>query len=284
MALCLASSLIVHQGLNLYDQLVRYKWWYRFGFFSSTGYCFDLGETTKRSLEEFEERQKKFANKYSISLAEIDYLSDAELLKSFDVFCDKRNSAGSEALVRLAPVPLFFYKDPETAVQYAGRSAQITHGDARCSDACRYLAALIVAAIHGECKEELLNDHFYDDHKVWFGGKRLHPEIFSVARGSYKKKRGYDDGIRGKDFVVQSLEAALWAFWSTNSFEDGLLAAVNLGDNTATTGAIFGQLAGVFYGFNRIPRHWLYEIYARDFLDKISRWISYEGRIWTKKN
>jgi len=62
--------------------------------------------------------------------------------------------------------------------------------------------------------------------------------------------------IRGTGYVVDALEAALWAFWDTDSFEDGVLAAVNLGDGADTTGAICGQLAGAFYGLGGIPEHW----------------------------
>ena len=50
----------------------------------------------------------------------------------------------------------------------------------------------------------------------------------------------------GTGYVVKSLEAALWAFHKSDCFEDGCLLAVNLGDDAETTGAIFGQLAGVF--------------------------------------
>jgi ADP-ribosyl-[dinitrogen reductase] hydrolase len=52
------------------------------------------------------------------------------------------------------------------------------------------------------------------------------------------------------------LEAALWAFHGTDTFEDGALAAVNLGDDADTTGAIYGQLAGASYGVEGIPQRW----------------------------
>ena len=64
MALCLANSLIVREDYDPYDQLVRYKWWFRHGYMSSTGKCFDIGSATKQSLYEFERRQKKLAEKY----------------------------------------------------------------------------------------------------------------------------------------------------------------------------------------------------------------------------
>ena len=75
---------------------------------------------------------------------------------------------------------------------------------------------------------------FYQRHRAWFGEKELQADILQISRGSYKKRGGYEDGIRGKGYVVPTLEAALWAFWSTKTFEAGALAAVNLGDDADT--------------------------------------------------
>jgi ADP-ribosyl-[dinitrogen reductase] hydrolase len=72
--------------------------------------------------------------------------------------------------------------------------------------------------------------------------------------GSYQEKA--PPSIRGTGYVVQALEAALWAFHHSESFEEGALLAVNLGDDADTTGAIYGQLAGAYYGLEAIPSPW----------------------------
>jgi ADP-ribosyl-[dinitrogen reductase] hydrolase len=281
MALCLANSLVVKSGYSPYDQLVRYKWWYRNGYMSSTGQCFDIGAATSQSLIEFERRQLLLTKKYDVSQEEIDNLSDENLLQEFNVYCSEIGVAGNGALMRLAPVPLFFYRSPEHAVEYSGRSGQITHGDTKAYDACRYYGALIVAALRGYKKDQLLDKQFYSKHKQWFLGKPLCNEIKLIAEGSYQKKGGYKDGIRGKGYIVDALEAALWAFWSDdNSFEKGALAAVNLGDDTDTTAAIYGQLAGAHYGYKKLPSKWLKHVYAKQFMLNLSKWITYEGQKW----
>ena len=183
--------------------------------------------------------------------------------------------------MRLAPVPLFFYRFPEYAVEYSGRSGQITHGDIDVYDACRYFSALIVGALHGYKKEQLLDIDFYKKHMPWFCGKRLYDGIKAITQGSYQRRGRYLDGIRGKGYIVDSLEAALWAFWSDeNSFEKGALAAVKLGDDTDTTAAIYGQLAGAYYGYKNLPQHWIKYVYAKNFLLNVSKWIAYEGAKW----
>jgi ADP-ribosylglycohydrolase len=279
MALCLASSLVIRGDFIPYDQLVRYKWWFRNGYMSATGKCFDIGAATKKSLIEFERRQRNFAQKNKIS-EDMDSLSNPQLLKEFNVDCSNKEVAGNGALMRLAPVPLFFHKFPNLAVEFSGVSGRITHGDESAYDACRYYGALIVAALKGAKKSQLLDDRFYIENNELFSNKPLHSEIIRIAKGSYKQKRGYDDGIRGKGYIVHALEAALWAFWSTEKFETGALAAVNLGDDADTTAAIYGQLAGAHYGFEQLPVEWLKYLYARRFIECLSKWIVFEGERW----
>ncbi|CAF1610863.1 unnamed protein product [Didymodactylos carnosus] len=189
--------------------------------------------------------------------------------------------------MRLAPVPLFFYRSPADAVRHAGNSALLTHGDKRARDACRYYSALIAGALLGYSKDELLDKQFYIDRckEGWFGGSEervLDPEIQNIVDGSFKdKKGGYVDGIRGKGYIVSALEAALWAFcYDNNCFRTGVLQAVNLGDDTDTTAAIYGQLAGACYGKDGLPNEWLEKVYAREFIEGLSQWLAYEGKEW----
>lgn len=283
MSLCLAISLLVSHGWNSYDQLLRYKWWYRNGYMSSTGTCFDIGEATRKAVVEFENRQRALAEKFKIPIAKIDSLEDLNILAEFDEQCGKKDAAGNGSLMRLAPVPLFFHRLPAKAVAYSGESSMTTHGDRKAYDACRYYGALIVAALGGESKKRLLDRNFYKDHQDWFGGTPLVDEVRAVAEGSFKQKNGHDDGIRGKGFVIESLKAALWAFWSDgDSFEQGVLAAINLGDDTDTTAAIYGQLAGAHYGYNALPDRWKKRVYAEKFIRCLSKWIGYEGERWAQ--
>ncbi|CAF1029346.1 unnamed protein product [Didymodactylos carnosus] len=275
MALCLAISLIVKRNHDAYDQMVRYKWWWKNGYMSSTGHCFDIGDATKESLQKFMDKQKTFGKVHEKSEEQMDLLSDedSKLFESEQsTLCSDEGVAGNGALMRLAPIPLFFYRSPYYAIRYAGESALLTHGDVRAKHACRYYAALIVGALRGFKKDDLLAEQFYHDrqNEGWFGEGAdavLHQDIQKIADGSFKREGGYADGIRGTGYIVSSLEAALWAFWSDdNSFEKGALLAVNLGDDTDTTASIYGQLAGAYYKFNELPQKWLDKIHAKDFI------------------
>jgi len=99
-------------------------------------------------------------------------------------------------------------------------------------------------------KGELLSER-YSPPKGYWQEHPLAPEIDEIAAGSFKSRKPPE--IEGSGYVVKRLEAAPWAFHHTDSFRDGCLLAVNLGDDADTTGAIYGQLAGAFYGADELP-------------------------------
>jgi len=83
----------------------------------------------------------------------------------------------------------------------------------------------------------------------------IHPKLVPIVQGSWHRKEPGE--ISGSGYVVHSLEAAVWSFGTTDSFEAAILRAANLGDDADTTAAVTGQLAGAFYGRSGIPEGWL---------------------------
>lgn len=243
MALCLAESLVEKHAFDPRDQMQRYVRWYREGHFSVKGYYFDIGNATRTALERFEHSGQPFAG-------------------STDP-----NSAGNGSIMRLAPVPMAFAHDPTEAIRLAGESSRTTHGALTCVDACRYLAGLLVGAIHGASKEELLAPDYTPIPGSW-NAEPLCEEVAQVAAGSFLRKEPPE--IRGSGYVVESLEAALWAFAKSDSFEEGALLAVNLGDDADTTGAVYGQIAGAYYGASGIPRRWIEKLAMRDEIERLA--------------
>ena len=176
-------------------------------------------------------------------------------------------TAGNGSIMRLAPVPLFYAHHPREAIEKSDASSRTTHGAATAIDACRYLGALIVGALHGESKETLLSAHYSPVPHYW----QEHPlavEIDEIAAGSFKHRNPPE--IRGSGYVVKSLEAALWAFYQSVSFREGCLLAVNLGDDADTTGAVYGQLTGAFYGEQGIPQEWRARLAQRELIESLA--------------
>lgn len=136
------------------------------------------------------------------------------------------NAAGNGSLMRLAPVAMFFASDRQAALAAAKLSSQTTHATVACLKACEQFAGFLVDALQG---------------------KDLNLAPYAQLR---------QEQVRGTGYVVQSLQAALWAVATTDSFEACILRAVNLGDDADTTAAIAGQLAGAIYGVRGIPAPW----------------------------
>jgi len=237
MALCLAESLVEQDGFDPGDQMDRYVRWYREGYLSSNGRCFDIGNTVRGALHRYETGGDPYSG-------------------STDPY-----SAGNGSIMRLAPVPLFYAERPREAIEKAGESSRTTHGTAAAVDACRYLAALIAGAVQGVEKETLLAPHYTPVPGYW-QEHPLVPEIDAIAAGSFKEKE--PPAIRGSGYVVESLEAALWAFHRSDNFREGTLLAANLGNDADTTAAVYGQIAGAFYGADGIPAGWRRQLALRE--------------------
>lgn len=229
MALCLATSLVNIGGFDAVDQMNRYCHWYEHGYLSSTGKCFDIGNTVSQALHQYK--------------------------VSGDPFSGSTNprSAGNGCLMRLAPVPMFYFPDRDRVLHFSGESARTTHGAAECIDASRLFGEILLRALSGVSKMEILLGHA--------PGRAVSPSLQAIAEGAYRHKSKHQ--IRGTGYVVESLEAALWCFWTTETYEQAILAAANLGDDADTTAAICGQVAGAYYGESGIPGRWLSQLTMR---------------------
>ncbi|WP_420623379.1 ADP-ribosylglycohydrolase family protein [Candidatus Poriferisodalis sp.] len=229
MALCLATSLVEGDGFDPADQMQRYVRWWREGYLSCTGDCFDIGVTVSRALSRFVQHGGPYAG-------------------SSDPM-----SAGNGSLMRLAPVPMHYAGDAKEAISMAADSSRVTHQAREAVDAGRYFAGLLVGALQGADKQTLLTAGYCPVERLWERDP-LAEKIALVAGGSFKDRE--PPNIKGTGYVVDALEAALWAFHRSDGFREGALLAVNLGDDADTTGAIYGQIAGAHYGAEAIPATW----------------------------
>ncbi len=243
MALALADSIAI-AGWDLNDQMRRYLQWRDAGAYSVIDRCFDIGVTTNTALQRFKQS------------------GDAWTAGDTDEY-----SAGNGSIMRLAPVSIAFadlYPDRvEILAERADQSSLTTHALPVCRSACRYLAVVLTALAQGESREEVLSPS-------WSMLERLgpmHPAVEGVIRGSFREKE--PPAIRGSGYVVDSLEAALWAFHAAADFREAVLRAVNLGNDADTTGAVCGQLAGACWGESGIPGAWLEGLVRREMIEAV---------------
>ena len=253
MALALGDSIgLANQesnaaGWDLDDQAGRYVRWYQSGMYSVTGRCFDIGIQTSDALHRFEST------------------GDARTAGPTD---DQQSGNGS--IMRLAPVPIagrhLFPDHIGELATLAAESSLPTHGSEQCQSACRLMAVQLAALIGGESKDAVLAADWPARVELERTAP-LHPLIAEIANGSFRRRQPPE--IVGSGWVVRSLEAALWAIDRSDNFADAVLAAVNLGDDADTTGAVCGQYAGAIYGESGIPPEWRDGLMRRDLIDPV---------------
>jgi len=236
MALCLATSLIEAKGFDPHDQMERYCRWHETGYMSSNGICFDIGNTTSHALHCYRKSGEPFSGPTDL------------------------HSAGNGSLMRLVPVVLFYYPDQERILRYSTESSRTTHGAPECLEACQLFGSMLYLALCGVNKKKILTSA----HSELY----LSESLRSIAQGAYFDKSESD--IHGTGYVIASLEAALWSFWTTDTLKEAILTAANLGDDADTTAAICGQLAGAYYGECGIPASWLDRLAMKDKIGELA--------------
>lgn len=248
MALSLAESLIEYRGFDAVDQLLRYARWWHEGSLTSAGACVGIDAVTQASLARFEEERD-----HALRAGE-----------AAQAAADETAGDNGAALARLAPVALFYARKPAEALTRAWDSARVTHARRESADACRILAGLLIGALQGRSKQELLSPGFTPVEGHW-KTKPLCPAARAVAGGSFMKRQPPE--ITAGGGAAAALEAALWAFATTSDFKSGALSIINLGNDASFAGAIYGQLAGAHYGERAIPILWRHKLAHRYLIE-----------------
>jgi ADP-ribosyl-[dinitrogen reductase] hydrolase len=225
MALLLAESLLERDGFDAHDQVQRYARWQREGYGSATGQCVGISASVARALAIAQYKQQPFAGSHDPAQLDKDPLS------------------------RIAPVVMYYFADGATAVAKAVDAARITAQAPMVLDCVRLLAAMVHGALGGRDKSAVLRP----PRDLWISVS-TRPEVLAIYEGSYAHRTPPE--ISGGGGILQALEAAVWAFQSSETFREGALKAANLGGDSDVVASTYGQLAGSYHGVSAIPGIW----------------------------
>lgn len=228
MALCLAETYIEKNCCDMDFFREKLISWYKTGHNSSNGVCFDIGNTTRYALEQVIKHGP-------------DWLGN-----------NSPETAGNAALIRHAPVAIFRRKYFIDGWRDASIQSMSTHCAPESIDCCQYINVILHYLLNGFGKNE-----GFSPHKIPFLVR-----VLIINAGEYKEK--HRDQIRSSGYVIDTLEAALWAVWHTDNFKDAILLAANLADDADSVAATAGQLAGALYGLSGIPAEWVDKIVDKD--------------------
>ncbi len=266
MTLCLAQSLIDRRGFDAHDQVKKYIAWSQKGYMSSMPElgCFDIGIGTQAVLNAWDAHFQE--NGHGKPGSEMARLVTKEGQRMVDSLFGKESYCGNGSLMRVIPIALGFHAvEIDKAIHYARLSSKVTHPHLRCREACALYTQLVVKALQGSERRTLVDTiaiaNIQDD--------QLRDRL-SQYRTLDSWMQQTPKNIRSTGYVIDTLEAALWAFFTTVTFEKGAIRAVNLGYDADTVGAVYGGLAGAFYGFDAIPTRWMEAMRNKDLLYEVS--------------
>jgi len=248
---CLAEALTKEFDLNTIGQNFI-KWRYN-NFWTPRGNVFDIGIATSHAIERLAKGEQP------------------DLAGGFDV-----SSNGNGSLMRISPL-LFFLLDKPINERYelTKQVSSITHGHIRSVIACFYYLEFARQILFKKDKFEIyknlqteVTNHLtllsINPTEVALFDRLLKEDIHELT----------DKSIYSSGYVLYTLEASIWCLLTTDNYKDAVLKAVNLGEDTDTTGAVTGGLAGLLYGFESIPTHWLTQIARHDDIVELAERLS----------
>ncbi|HMV79259.1 MAG TPA: ADP-ribosylglycohydrolase family protein [Leptospiraceae bacterium] len=251
LSFCLAETLAEGFDLNkLADKFLRWK---ENAYWTAHGSVFDIGITTSASIS----RYARSRNPYSSGAAG-----------------ERENGNGS--LMRILPL-IFYIQDmnEDERFRIVKEVSSVTHSHIISVLACFIYTEYSILILKGgdrfsayfiikEFMKKYIQDRKICTHQTLSFFKRILDKD-SVPIYELKEKEIHSGG-----FVVDTLEASLWAFLSTENYKDAVLRAVNLGDDTDTTACAAGGLAGLYYGSSAIPEHWLSLLAGREDIEALA--------------
>lgn len=237
------------RGYDLNDMAQEFCTWLYDGKWTAIGHAFDAGITTSTALDAF--RSTRDAHTSG---------------------CVTEDDNGNGSLMRILPAVLYFaHEQEDTFLSRLHEVSSITHATPRAQIGCGIYGLLVRDLLRSSDKEEAYANataragELYERRAPDFASQLSHySRILGGELPSLDEKDVYSSG-----YIVHTLEAAVWCFMSHENTKEVLLAAVNLGLDTDTTGTVAGGLSGAFHGMDSIPGDWTDSLAQRDMIDSL---------------
>ena len=264
MTLATICSLSEQKKLDFADIMERFVAWEYQGEYTPFGKAFDQGRTCLAAIYNYK-------NGMGVATCGL---------------TDERSN-GNGSLMRILPVCLYAYEkmqkkemSEKKALAAIHQASALTHAHMRSQMGCGFYFFMTKAILDGtgtlqECLQKGVDDavrFYHKDVRNWTQlahyGRLFHLSEFAEAPS---------EEIRSTGYIVDSLEAAVWSLITTQSFKEAALKAVNLGGDTDTIGAIACGLAGLYYGYESIPKAWLEVIKKREWIEAVCEGMDSRG-------
>ena len=242
MTLATLDSLV--DGVDYEDMMARFCSWYSSAHYTPHGEVFDIGTTTSIALDRYIEEDKSV----------------------FECGLTDEHSNGNGSLMRIMPAVLYANAKElsiSQQIEFINNVSGLTHAHSISKASCNiynFIAQEVInhpeQSFKASINKGIDNSRQYYDNSDYPCFNKIYNSLFSL----------YDDHIFSRGYVVDSLEVALYCCYHTTNYRDAVLRAVNTGGDTDTNAMIAGALAGLYYGYDCIPRDWLEKIVKLDYI------------------
>jgi len=253
------DSIKENGDVNFDDIMYKFTEWVNYAKYTATDELFDIGISTSKAISNFK-RGEKPTN------------------------CGTKgiNENGNGSLMRILPFVYYLkfsnFSEEEKTILINQASA-LTHAHEISQLGCKIYADYVTLLLDGVDKVKALDLLKEIDYNKYYSNDSI--KVYQRILKEDLKSLDIDQ-IRSSGYVVDSLEASLWCTVKNDTYEDAVVAAINLGEDTDTIGAITGSLNGIIYGKNNIPERWLNKLRKKDYLEELSNQfistINYEKR------
>ena len=251
LTLALIDSIVQKRGLDYADIMGRFCEWYMYGEYTARGEVFDVGNSTSSSIMN-----------YGHGINPLECGGSAEY------------ENGNGSLMRILPIAYYLSaiidRTLDGMMNVVHNVSSLTHRHPISLIGCGIYVNIAVKMLTSDlslysCIEQGVKEAFeyYECEMPDYIGKYVRIEDIL----EFSNISEYD--IQSSGYIVDTLEAALWCLIKTASYEECVLKAVNLGEDTDTVGAVAGGLAGIYYGAETIPKKWLDVIAKKQYIEEL---------------
>lgn len=245
MEIATIASIINKKGLDYEDMMMNFYEWLKDGKFTPYGEVFDAGRTCIQAIINF----SKGYEWWKCGL-------------------NDKMSNGNGSLMRMLPLAYYcYYKKAslEEIYEIVKNASSLTHAHEISILGCYIYVNYVLFLLDEE-------DKFTAYHKL----KNIdYSKFTNESLASYINILEKDiskfpiTGISSSGYIIDTLEASLWTILNTTNFEESIIQAINLGEDTDTIGAITGSMSGIIYGYDTIPKSWLNKLAKRKDLENL---------------
>ena len=253
------DSIQEKNDIDFEDIMYKFTEWLKYAKYTATDELFDIGISTRKAILNFQRGEQA-------------------------INCGPKgiNENGNGSLMRILPF-VYYSKfsnfSKKERIMLIDQASSLTHGHEISRLGCQIYCDYLDLLLDSVDKKEAFDLIQKIDYSKYYSMSSI-SEYRRILSGDLKSLTINE--IQSSGYVVHSLDASLWCTLNNDNYEDAVVAAVNLGEDTDTIGAITGSINGIIYGKDNIPKRWMEKLRKREYLENLSEQfmntICYENR------